>query len=118
MIEFFISMQGTLALEHALSSGSPIRSEVELLRKSVEGIDKDSLLELALSSLPEDVLDYGSDTMMGLKQKVCSFFVCENKWYVLCDAMEMNASVHTLIVYVTLHQNVKLFLCKTASLLF
>ncbi|KAL5650487.1 hypothetical protein ACJX0J_041296, partial [Zea mays] len=60
---------GTLALEHALSSGSPIRSEVELLRKSVEGIDKDSLLELALSSLPEDVLDYGSDTMMGLKQK-------------------------------------------------
>jgi hypothetical protein len=40
--------------------------------------------------------------------------VCENKWYVLYDAMEMNASVHTLIVYVTLHQNVKLFLCKTA----
>jgi mitofilin len=60
---------GTLALEHALSSGSPIRSEVELLRKSVEGIDKDSLLELALSSLPEDVLDYGSDTRMELKQK-------------------------------------------------
>jgi len=60
---------GTLALEHALSSGSPIRSEVELLRKSVEAIDKDSLLELALSSLPEDVLDYGSDTRMELKQK-------------------------------------------------
>ncbi|CAN6250321.1 unnamed protein product [Urochloa humidicola] len=60
---------GTLALEHALSSGSPIRSEVALLRKSVEGIDKDSLLELALSSLPEDVLDYGSDTRMELKQK-------------------------------------------------
>jgi hypothetical protein len=81
-------MQGTLALEHALSSGSPIRSEVELLRKSVEGIDKDSLLELALLSLPEDVLDYGSDTRMGLKQKVCSpFFFPENKRYVLCDAM-------------------------------
>lgn len=81
-------MQGTLALEHALSSGSPIRSEVELLRKSAEGIDKDSLLELALSSLPEDVLDYGSDTRMGLKQKVCSpFFSPENKRYVLCDAM-------------------------------
>ncbi|KAJ1273017.1 hypothetical protein BS78_06G247900 [Paspalum vaginatum] len=60
---------GTLALEHALSSGSPIRSEVELLRKSVESIDKDSLLELALSSLPEDVLDYGSDTRIELKQK-------------------------------------------------
>lgn len=68
-------MQGTLALEQALSSGSPIRSEVELLRKSVEGIDKDSLLELALSSLPEEVLDYGSDTRMGLKQKVCSSFL-------------------------------------------
>ena len=86
-------MQGTLALEHALSSGSPIRSEVELLRKSVEGIDKDSLLELALSSLPEDVLDYGSDTRMGLKQKVCPFFVMQ--W--------MKASVHTLIEYVTLY---------------
>jgi mitofilin len=60
---------GTLALEQALSSGSPIRSEVELLQKSLEGIDKDSLLELALSSLPEDVLDYGSDTRMVLKLK-------------------------------------------------
>lgn len=60
---------GTLALEEALSSGSPIRTEVDLLRKSLEGIDKDSLLELALSSLPEDVLEYGSDTRMELKQK-------------------------------------------------
>ncbi|GJN26292.1 hypothetical protein PR202_gb14214 [Eleusine coracana subsp. coracana] len=60
---------GTLALEQALSSGSPIRSEVELLQKSLEGIDKDSLLELALTSLPEDVLDYGSDTRMALKLK-------------------------------------------------
>ncbi|KAL6651948.1 hypothetical protein ACP70R_010873 [Stipagrostis hirtigluma subsp. patula] len=60
---------GTLALEQALSSGSPLRSEVELLRKSLDGIDKDSLLELALSSLPEDVLEYGSDTRMELKQK-------------------------------------------------
>lgn len=60
---------GTLALEEALSSGSPIRTEVDQLRKSLEGIDKDSLLELALSSLPEDVLEYGSDTRMELKQK-------------------------------------------------
>lgn len=64
------SLQGTLALEEALSSGSPIRTEVDQLRKSLEGIDKDSLLELALSSLPEDVLKYGSDTRMELKQKV------------------------------------------------
>jgi hypothetical protein len=32
---------GTLAFEHTLSSGSPIRSEVELLPESVEVIDKD-----------------------------------------------------------------------------
>nr|BAJ95435.1 predicted protein [Hordeum vulgare subsp. vulgare] len=60
---------GTLAFEEALSSGSPIRTEVDQLRKSLEGIDKDSLLDLALSSLPEDVLDHGSDTRMELKQK-------------------------------------------------
>ena len=74
------SLQGTLALEEALSSGSPIRTEVDLLRKSLEGIDKDSLLELALSSLPEDVLEYGSDTRMELKQKVSShvMYCCLN----------------------------------------
>ncbi|KAG8043203.1 hypothetical protein GUJ93_ZPchr0119g33228 [Zizania palustris] len=60
---------GTLALEDALSTGSPIRTEVDQLRRSLEGIDKDSLLELALSSLPEDVLEYGTDTPMELKQK-------------------------------------------------
>ncbi|KAL5214763.1 hypothetical protein ABZP36_003915 [Zizania latifolia] len=60
---------GTLALEDALSTGLPIRTEVDQLRKSLEGIDKDSLLELALSSLPEDVLEYGTDTPMELKQK-------------------------------------------------
>lgn len=70
-------MQGTLALEDALSTGSPIRTEVDQLRKSLEGIDKDSLLELALSSIPEDVLEYGSDTPMDLKQKVSS--LCCNK---------------------------------------
>uniref|UniRef100_A0A0E0KVR4 MICOS complex subunit MIC60 n=1 Tax=Oryza punctata TaxID=4537 RepID=A0A0E0KVR4_ORYPU len=63
------NLNGTLALEDALSTGSPIRTEVDQLRKSLEGIDKDSLLELALSSIPEDVLEYGSDTPMDLKQK-------------------------------------------------
>ncbi|KAF7011887.1 hypothetical protein CFC21_026142 [Triticum aestivum] len=66
---------GTLALEEALSSGSPIRTEVDQLRKSLEGIDKDSLLELALSSLPEDVLEHGLDTRMELKQKFNSLKV-------------------------------------------
>lgn len=94
-------MQGTLALEHALSSGSPIRSEVELLRKSVEGIDKDSLFELALSSLPEDVLDYGSDTRMGLKQKVCSSPFFPKTKCIFFVMQWMKASVHTLFEYVT-----------------
>uniref|UniRef100_A0A0D9WA35 MICOS complex subunit MIC60 n=1 Tax=Leersia perrieri TaxID=77586 RepID=A0A0D9WA35_9ORYZ len=63
------NLNGTLALEDALSTGSPIKAEVDQLRKSLEGIDKDSLLELALSSVPEDVLEYGSDTPMELNQK-------------------------------------------------
>ncbi|XP_020244757.1 MICOS complex subunit MIC60 isoform X1 [Asparagus officinalis] len=60
---------GTLALEDALSKGMPIRAEVETLHKSLEGINKDSLLDLVLSSLPEDVLNYGTDTRMQLNQK-------------------------------------------------
>ncbi|XP_020082052.1 MICOS complex subunit MIC60 [Ananas comosus] len=60
---------GTLALEEALSKGLPVRTEVDSLRKSLEGIDKDSLLELALSTLPEQVLDNGTDTQMKLNQK-------------------------------------------------
>ncbi|XP_008812718.2 MICOS complex subunit MIC60-like isoform X2 [Phoenix dactylifera] len=60
---------GTLALEDALSKGLPIRAEVAALRKSLEGIDKESLLDLALTSLPEEILNYGSSTQMQLNQK-------------------------------------------------
>ncbi|XP_074571336.1 MICOS complex subunit MIC60, mitochondrial isoform X2 [Curcuma longa] len=60
---------GTLALEDALSRGLPIQSEVVALLKSLEGIDKDSLLQLALSSLPEEILNNGAKTQMQLNEK-------------------------------------------------
>ncbi|XP_009401080.2 MICOS complex subunit MIC60, mitochondrial isoform X1 [Musa acuminata AAA Group] len=60
---------GTLALEDALSRGLPIRAEVDALLKSLEGIDKDSLVELALSCLPEEILNNGTSTQMQLNQK-------------------------------------------------
>ncbi|KAG1342414.1 protein WEAK CHLOROPLAST MOVEMENT UNDER BLUE LIGHT 1 [Cocos nucifera] len=60
---------GTLALEDALSKGLPIQAEVAALRKSLEGIDKESLLDLALTSLPDEILNYGSCTQMQLNQK-------------------------------------------------
>lgn len=56
-------------MEDALSKGLPIRAEVNTLHKSLEGIDKDSLLDLVLSSLPEEVLNYGADTQIQLNQK-------------------------------------------------
>ncbi|KAJ6791840.1 MICOS complex subunit MIC60 isoform X1 [Iris pallida] len=60
---------GTLALEDALSRGLPIRAEVDKLYTSLEGIDRDSLLDLALSSLPEEALNCGVNTHMQLNQK-------------------------------------------------
>lgn len=60
---------GTLALEDALSRGLPIQSEVVALLKSLKGIDKDSLLQLALSSLPEEILNNGANTQMQLNEK-------------------------------------------------
>ncbi|WOK92152.1 MICOS complex subunit MIC60 isoform X1 [Canna indica] len=60
---------GTLALEDALSRGLPIQAEVDTLIKSFEGIDKDSLLEVTLSSLPKEILNYGTITQMQLNEK-------------------------------------------------
>ncbi|KAH7652708.1 Mitochondrial inner membrane protein Mitofilin protein [Dioscorea alata] len=60
---------GTLALEDALSQGLPIRAEIDALHKSLDGIDRDSLLSLALSSLPEEILSFGTYTQMQLNQK-------------------------------------------------
>ena len=78
LLSFILILQGTLALEDALSLGLPIRAEVDTLHMSVEGIDKDSLLHLVLSSLPEEVLNYGTDTYLQLNQKasVRPYYYC------------------------------------------
>ncbi|PHU12385.1 hypothetical protein BC332_19315 [Capsicum chinense] len=47
-------LKGVLALEEALSKGLPIQKEIEVLHTSLEGIDNNSLVELVLSSLPEE----------------------------------------------------------------
>ena len=65
----FLIVQGALALEDALSKGLPIQSEIKALHTYLEGIDKDSLLDLVLSSLPEEILKHGTDTQLQLNQK-------------------------------------------------
>ncbi|KAJ4812849.1 MICOS complex subunit MIC60 [Rhynchospora pubera] len=59
----------TLRMEEALSKGLPLKEEVDLLRNSLEEIDKDTLLSLALSFLPKEALDCGTDTQMDLSIK-------------------------------------------------
>lgn len=60
---------GALALEDALSKGLPIQKEIEALRTYLEGIDKDSLLDLVLSSIPEETRINGTDTVLQLNHK-------------------------------------------------
>ncbi|XVF61699.1 hypothetical protein PTKIN_Ptkin08bG0151500 [Pterospermum kingtungense] len=60
---------GTLALEDALSKGLPIQKEIDALRTYLEGIEKNSVLDLVLSSLPEETRYRGTDTLLGLNQK-------------------------------------------------
>lgn len=60
---------GALALEDALSKGMPIQKEVEALRPHLEGVDKDSLIALVLSSLPEETQKYGIDTLPQLNHE-------------------------------------------------
>lgn len=56
---------GALALEDTLSKGLPMQPDVDTLRMYLEGLDKGSLLDLALSSLPEDTRCHGT---MGVPQ--------------------------------------------------
>ncbi|KAK2988653.1 hypothetical protein RJ640_008993, partial [Escallonia rubra] len=64
---------GALALEDALSKGLPIQKEIDALHTYLEGIDKDSLLDLVLSSLPEETRKYGTNTLLQLNLKAsCS----------------------------------------------
>ena len=51
------------------SNGLPVQSELDALQVYIENVDKDSLLQLALSSIPEDVRLHGSDTILQLNQK-------------------------------------------------
>ncbi|KAL4354469.1 hypothetical protein GQ457_06G043560 [Hibiscus cannabinus] len=60
---------GALALEDALSKGLPIQKEIDSLRTYLEGIEKDSVLEVVLSSLPEETRYHGTDTLLQLNQK-------------------------------------------------
>lgn len=60
---------GALALEDALSKGLPIQKEIEALHPHLEGVDKDSLIALVLSSLPEETQKYGTDTLPQLNHK-------------------------------------------------
>ncbi|KAK9713430.1 hypothetical protein RND81_06G026500 [Saponaria officinalis] len=60
---------GALALEDALSNGLPVQAELNALGLYIESVDKDSLLQLAVSSLPEDVRLHGTDTVLNLNQK-------------------------------------------------
>ncbi|MBA0770442.1 hypothetical protein Gotri_019077 [Gossypium trilobum] len=48
------NLNGALALEDALSEGLPIQKEIDALRTYLEGTEKDSVLDLVLSSLPEE----------------------------------------------------------------
>ncbi|PQQ09793.1 uncharacterized protein Pyn_41288 [Prunus yedoensis var. nudiflora] len=63
------NLHGALALEDALSKGLPIQTEIEALHTYLEGIDKDSILDLVLSSLPEETRRNGTDTLLQLNQK-------------------------------------------------
>ncbi|KAK2437528.1 MICOS complex subunit MIC60 [Trifolium repens] len=58
-----------LALEDALSKGLPIQKEIESSQSYLEGVYKDSVLDLVLASLPEDTRNNGTDTQLQLKQK-------------------------------------------------
>ncbi|KAM1074195.1 hypothetical protein ACFX11_019371 [Malus domestica] len=60
---------GALALDDALSKGLPIEREIEALQTYLEGIDKDSILDVVLSSLPEETRRNGTDTLLQLNQK-------------------------------------------------
>ncbi|KAJ4967600.1 hypothetical protein NE237_019449 [Protea cynaroides] len=60
---------GALALEDALAKGLPIQTEINVLHAYLEGIDRDSLLGLVLSSLPEETMKSGADTQLQLNEK-------------------------------------------------
>lgn len=61
--------KGALAIQDALSKGLPIQKEINALHTYLEGIEKDSLLDVVLSSFPEETRTCGTDTLLQLNQK-------------------------------------------------
>lgn len=57
-------------MEDALSRGLPIQKEIDTLYTYLDGIEKDSVLDLVLSSLPEETRYHGTETLLQLNQKV------------------------------------------------
>jgi mitofilin len=68
-------LQGAVALDDALSKGLPIETEIDALHSYLDGIDKDSVLDLVLSSLPEETRKNGIDTLLQLNQKASYLYV-------------------------------------------
>ncbi|KAM7513659.1 hypothetical protein LguiA_003242 [Lonicera macranthoides] len=60
---------GAMALEDALSKGLPIQKEIDALHTYLEGLVKDSILDLVLSSLPEETRSSGTNTLLQLNHK-------------------------------------------------
>jgi len=69
-------LQRALALEDALSKGLPIETEIASLQSNLGDIDKDSVLDLVLASLPEETRSNGTDTQLQLKHKVHRYRCC------------------------------------------
>lgn len=70
LISYVLFLQGALALEDALMKGLPVQTEVDMLRASLADIKNDTLVDLVLSSLPEETLNNGTYTKLQLNQKV------------------------------------------------
>lgn len=60
-------VQGAFAFEEAMTRGSPLEEEVELLRQAAGG--NDELIDVALESLPEDLLTKGTKTQLQLQRE-------------------------------------------------
>lgn len=58
---------GAFAFEEALTRGAPLEEEVELLKQAAGG--NDELIDVALKSLPEDVLTKGTKTQIQLQRE-------------------------------------------------
>lgn len=71
----YLVLQGAVALEDALSKGLPIQTEIDALRSYLDSSDKDSVLDLVLSSLPEETRKNGADTPLQLNQKASYLYV-------------------------------------------